>query len=138
MPAGSVLDHSEVRLHGGAQAPREARSIFDGLCEEIEEPLRATVKLLVSEVVTNRLERSGCGSIGLRVRIGRDRIRVAVSEHGHRADDANSTQEDSNLASEWGLYLLEGLADRWDVDDGDEPRVWFEIDRGVPESHPIH
>lgn len=121
-PAGAA-----VRLRGGPLAPSEAREMIDGWRTEIDEPLLTTVKLLVSELVTNRVALAGCSSVGLVLALSDERIRVTVSDHGHPEEPPDGNG--ANRSADWGLHLVEGLADRWDVEDGEEPRVWFEIAR---------
>jgi anti-sigma regulatory factor (Ser/Thr protein kinase) len=124
-----------VRLHGGALAPSEARDMIDSWRGQIDEPLLPTVKLLVSELVTNRVALTGCSSVGLVLTAEDERIRVTVSEHGH--PDVPPDPNGAGRSADWGIHLVEGLADRWDVEDGDEPQVWFEIERhSRPAGHP--
>jgi anti-sigma regulatory factor (Ser/Thr protein kinase) len=101
-----------------------------GWCDGIEEPLLSTVKLLVSELVTNRVALSGRSSVGLLLNVYPDRIRVAVSDHGHPG--APPGEVSASRSADWGLHLMEGLADRWNVEDGHPPQVWFEIVRRPP------
>jgi len=101
--------------------------MIDSWRGEIDESLLYTVKLLASELVTNRIALTGCSSIGLMLAVRDGRIRVAVSDHG---DPGAAPNGDGGVrAADWGIHLLEGLADRWDVEDGDVPQVWFEIGR---------
>jgi anti-sigma regulatory factor (Ser/Thr protein kinase) len=128
--SGPTVLGNAVRLHGGALAPREARDMIDGWRGQIDEPLLSTVKLLVSELVTNRVALTGCSSVGLVLTVEDKRIRVTVSDHGH--PDVLPDLNGAGRSADWGIHLVEGLADRWDVEDGDQPQVWFEIERQRP------
>jgi anti-sigma regulatory factor (Ser/Thr protein kinase) len=101
--------------------------MIDSWRNAIDESVHSTVRLLVSELVTNRIALAGCSSVGLVLTVGDERIRIAVSDHGHPDEPPNGNG--ANRSADWGLHLLEGLADRWDVEDGDQPQVWFEIER---------
>jgi hypothetical protein len=125
--SADALAGRTVRLHGRALAPSEARAMIDSWSDGIDGSLLYTVKLLASELVTNRIALTGCSSIGLVLAVRDGRIRVTVSDHGDPGAAPNG--DGGGRAADWGLHLLEGLADRWDVEDGDLPQVWFEIDR---------
>jgi anti-sigma regulatory factor (Ser/Thr protein kinase) len=124
---GLTLAGRAVRLHGGALAPGEARAMVDGWCSGVEEPLLSTTKLLVSDLVTTMLSFSGCSSVGLALTLDEERIRVTVSDHGRPSAPPDGAG--TSRSADWGLHLMEGLADRWDVEDGNPPQVWFEIAR---------
>src|SRR5919201_6051442 len=126
-PREPTTTDREVRLHGGALAPSEARDMIDAWRGEIEEPLLSTVKLLVSELVTNRVALTGCSSVGLALTVRDELIRVAGSDHGQV--DASHDGDGASRSADWGLHLVEALADKWDAEDGDPPLVWFEIER---------
>ncbi len=67
-------------------------------------------------------------TIGLRVDVLPERIRVEVSDPGpgfEPGGESPSIYQDSG----WGLYLVEQVATRWGVELEDATRVWFEIDR---------
>jgi anti-sigma regulatory factor (Ser/Thr protein kinase) len=125
--SGANVLGTAVRLHGGALAPSQARDMIDGWRGQIDEPALSIVKLLVSELVTNKVALTGCSSVGLALTVDDERIRVTVSEHGH--SDVPPDRNGAARSADWGIHLVEGLADRWDVEDGDEPQVWFEIER---------
>jgi anti-sigma regulatory factor (Ser/Thr protein kinase) len=86
---------------------------------------------MTSEVVTNAIEFSETGRIELR---------VTVSALGARVEVYNERQEwvrgpelqprGLDDVGGWGLFLVEKLSDRWDVDAA-ETVVWFELDRPV-------
>jgi anti-sigma regulatory factor (Ser/Thr protein kinase) len=89
------------------------------------------VALLVTELIANSVKHAGMrpgGSLRLDVTLTETLVRVEVRDGGHgfapRARD-----EDSPLESNWGLHLIERLADRWKVETDPYTVVWFELDR---------
>jgi len=108
-----------------------ARQALRRLARELPGPVLEDIRLLVSELVTNSVRHAGLGpesTIGLRVDVGPDRVRVEVSDPGpgfEPGQESPSIYQDSG----WGLYLVEQVATRWGVDVENATRVWFEIDR---------
>jgi anti-sigma regulatory factor (Ser/Thr protein kinase) len=89
---------------------------------------RGTLRLLVSELVTNSV-RHVAGSdkpVVLRLLIDDRRIRVEVRDGG--AGFRPGKPEPRGTAGGFGLFLVERMASRWGVDTGDGTRVWFELD----------
>ncbi|MET0511824.1 MAG: MASE1 domain-containing protein [Thermoleophilaceae bacterium] len=120
-----------LRLPGDARAVPIARRAIDELESEIEHNLLATVRLLVSELVTNSIRHArtpAATSIRLEVTVYSDRLRVEVGDHGHGFEPPQRTP-DRESNSGWGLYLVDQLSDRWGVSDTSGTSVWFEIDR---------
>ena len=89
-----------------------------------------TVKLLVSELVTNSVRHAGLpasAEIGLRVFAAEKLVRVEVTDAGPGFDPAN--RPEPSEAGGWGLRLVDAMADRWGVEVVPVVRVWFELDR---------
>jgi anti-sigma regulatory factor (Ser/Thr protein kinase) len=104
------------------------RAVEGGLALEGE--TLETVKLLVSELVTNSVRHAGLPSgaeIALRARVGGGLVRVEVCDTGRGFDPADRAEPSE--AGGWGLRLVEALADRWGVETAPVVRVWFELDR---------
>jgi len=126
----------DIRLPGEARAVPIARRAIDELEPEFEHALFATVRLLVSELVTNSIRHartSARTSIVLQVTLLSDRLRVEVDDHGH-GFEPRPRAPDRESASGWGLYLVDQLSDRWGVSGTSGTSVWFEIDRAPSET----
>jgi anti-sigma regulatory factor (Ser/Thr protein kinase) len=109
--------------------PALARHQLEGwLPASLAEGVRAALRLLVSELVTNSV-RHVAGSpqpVELAVRIGAREIRVEVRDGG--AGFEPGKPEPRGADGGFGLYLVERMASRWGVDTQDGTRVWFELD----------
>jgi anti-sigma regulatory factor (Ser/Thr protein kinase) len=108
-----------------------ARRELERLLWALDAVEHATLALLVSEVIGNSVKHSGAraGSvIRLDVVLTQTVARVEVRDEGHgfvpAARDASSP-----LESQWGLDLLQRMADRWGVEADPHTLVWFEVDR---------
>jgi anti-sigma regulatory factor (Ser/Thr protein kinase) len=113
------------------EAVSRARAVVDReLGPAVSDEVLEDATLLVSELVTNAVRhalRTGIPEVELRIGHEGDRIRVVVSDPG----DGFVVQPRLPTASEssgWGLYLVDRIADRWGVVNGDRNEVWFEID----------
>jgi anti-sigma regulatory factor (Ser/Thr protein kinase) len=127
---GSPQDTIDLRLNGGPEAPSKARRALGKLRGDLDPPLMETMRLLVTELVTNSVKHASAEAVSLRVLVGRQAVLVEVTDHGpgfeHRPRKRNDARD-----SGWGLFLVERLAHRWGVgNDGPATRVWFELRRG--------
>lgn len=127
---GAVTDTIDLRLNGGPEAPSKARRALGKLRGDIDPPLMETMRLLVTELVSNSVKHASAEAVSLRVLVGRQSVLVEVTDHGpgfqHRPRRRNDARD-----SGWGLFLVERLAHRWGVgNDGPATRVWFELRRG--------
>jgi len=123
-------DTIELRLNGGPEAPSKARRALGRLRGDLDPPLMETMRLLVTELVTNSVKHARAEAVSLRVLVGRQAVLVEVTDHGpgfkHRPRRRSDARD-----SGWGLFLVERLAHRWGVGkDGPATRVWFELRRG--------
>ena len=122
-----------MRLGSGPDAAAEARRALAKLRTDLDPPLLETLRLLVTELVTNSVRHTDCDSLTLRIAVGKAAVLTEV------ADDAPSFDFESFVTSEsgahdpdtgWGLFLVERLARNWGVkEDGSTKRVWFELAR---------
>ena len=114
----------EVPTRRPPRAGRVAR-----LRGDLDPPLLETLRLLVTELVTNSVKHAEADTVNLRVpgaRVGLDRgegrgagVRPLLT--GTPRDDRGG----------WGLFLVERLSDRWGTArDSNGTRVWFELRRG--------
>ena len=130
-----MMDSSVPRLltlvvEHNNDAPALARAAISAFCEnrDIPETALATVKLLVSQVVTNavthpHVERPGNVRLLARLEPGIIHVEVADDVSGFQP----SPREPAETGSGFGLSLLEKEAVRWGVDEDGGNRVWFEV-----------
>jgi anti-sigma regulatory factor (Ser/Thr protein kinase) len=88
-----------------------------------------TLRLLVTELVTNSLRHAGADTISLKVLVRSGAVWTEVTDAGPGFDPAATgmPREDN---TGWGLFLVERLAERWGVHrNGTGTRVWFELRR---------
>lgn len=126
----SVDDGITLHLRGGPEAAARARRGLSKLRADIDPPLMETLRLLVTELVSNSVRHARADTVVLRVLVGRGTVLTEVSDEGPGFDpaDAGSPGTDDNG---WGLFLVERLADRWGVSqDPEATKVWFELRRG--------
>ena len=118
-----------MRLGRGPEAAAEARRAISKLRVDLDPPLIETLRLLVTELVTNSVRHTAADSLTLSVAIGKSAVLTEVADTGpgfspecveHAGDDDTG----------WGLFLVQRLAKRWGVKhDGPSKRVWFELQR---------
>jgi DNA-binding NarL/FixJ family response regulator len=107
---------------------REARAfVADALAEHTDTSALDTVKLLVTELVTNSIQHAQSAA-DIRVLLGRDLLRVEVADDDPRMPMRRVAGVEDTSGR--GIEMLEALAARW----GSEPRgagkvVWFELPR---------
>jgi anti-sigma regulatory factor (Ser/Thr protein kinase) len=126
-------DHPVLRLEldRNLDAPALARAAVARFCDgqRLVETTMATLKLLVSEIVTNAVvhpDVSPPGTIGLYGRIGRASIRIEVSDSGEGFD--HRPRDPRRQTGGFGLYLLDKESSSWGVDHAPHTVVWFEVD----------
>lgn len=93
----------------------------------LDDPVVDNAALLVSEVVSNSVRHAGLGAadaIEVRVRGSRAMLHVDVIDPGPGFEPQVRPREDDGG---WGLWLLDQLATRWGVEQGDTTRVWFDL-----------
>jgi anti-sigma regulatory factor (Ser/Thr protein kinase) len=88
-----------------------------------------TLRLLVSEVVTNAVRHGGATApVELRA-AWNDEIRVEVIDRGEGFVPHPRVASSSEPGG-FGLYLVGRLAARWGVESNGATRVWFALERG--------
>ncbi len=103
---------------------------MDGLDTALDEETVATVRLLVSELVTNSIRHGrpdASGHIELSLSATRDSIRVEVADAG-TGFAPRPRAEGQDQGSGRGLHLVEALSHRWGTERERGTRIWFEID----------
>jgi len=139
----SVLTHTESDCHGSrgaeflrgqlagnADAAGRARRELARLRTDLDPPLLESVRLLVTELVTNSIRHADACAIELAVAVSDRDVHVEVANPGGGFEPRPSGPEDSD--SGWGLFLVDRLSDEWGVaqDSGSGyQRVGFAIAR---------
>jgi anti-sigma regulatory factor (Ser/Thr protein kinase) len=127
---GSVDDGISLRLRGGPEASARARRALSRLRGDIDPPLMETLRLLVTELVSNAVRHAHSDTVVLRIVVGRSSVITEVTDEGP-GFDPDTTEKPGHNESGWGLFLVERLSHRWGVaQDGTTTRVWFELVRG--------
>lgn len=117
----------EIRLAHEPRAPAEARRAVESLGAPVTGDRLDDVRLLVTELVTNAI-RHAHGRVDLEVQTVSGYIRVEVTDSGPGFDPKDRPELDLESMGGRGLYLVERIADRWGVENGDRTVVWFEIE----------
>lgn len=116
------------KFRGMPQAVGAARRVLRAWEGHFEPDLFYDLSLCVSELVTNRVRHgasAGDEEIELLVRRGEELVRVEVSEpRSERIVDGSLAEP----LSDWELFIVDRVADRWGVDRGEGTVVWCEID----------
>ena len=121
-------DRLRMRLGSGPEAAAAARRGIARLRADLDPRLLETLRLLVTELVTNSVRHTAADSLTLSVAVGKSAVLAEVADTGPGFDP--ECIEHSGRDAGWGLFLVERLADRWGVrHDGPSKRVWFELRR---------
>lgn len=122
-------DGLNLRLDRGPNAAAKARRGLASLRCDLDEPLVETLRLLVTELVTNSVRHTAADTVLLKVLVGNSAVLTEVTDAGPGFDPAKTGSPATDHAG-WGLFLVERLAERWGVDkDGKGTKVWFELRR---------
>ena len=130
---GQGRDGLRMRLGSGPDAAAEARHAIARLRADLDPPLMETLRLLVTELITNSVRHTDCDALTLRIAIGKSAVLTEVADDGpifqpeaFKAADPRAGDPDSG----WGLFLVQRLARNWGVkEEGSSKRVWFELAR---------
>jgi anti-sigma regulatory factor (Ser/Thr protein kinase) len=122
-------DGLRLRLGRGPEAAAEARGAIANLRADLDAPLVETLRLLVTELVTNSVRHTEGDCVTLRVAIGKSAVLTEVTDHGPSFDPGCVDRAGTDDCG-WGLFLVQRLSRSWGVkEDGDTKRVWFELPR---------
>jgi anti-sigma regulatory factor (Ser/Thr protein kinase) len=122
---GQGRDGLRMRLGSGPDAAAEARRAIARLRQDLDPPLMETMRLLVTELITNAVRHTDCDTLVLKVAIGKSAVLTEVCDDGPDFDAQPSDAEDDG----WGLFLVERLSDSWGVKTNGSKRVWFRLRR---------
>jgi anti-sigma regulatory factor (Ser/Thr protein kinase) len=124
-----VEDGLSLRLERGPEAAAKARRGLANLRGDLDPPLMETLRLLVTELVTNSIKHTGASTVVLNVVVGRRAVLTEVTDAGPGFDPAETGTPGADHTG-WGLFLVERLAQRWGVkQNGQGTKVWFELRR---------
>ena len=119
----------ELKLPAEPRSVAEARSrVCDAIEPYLADGASETLKLLVSELVTNAVKHGhSTHPVELHAHWNSE-VRIEVSDHG---DGFTPSPRVGALddAEGFGLYLVGQLADRWGVETNDGTTVWFVLRR---------
>jgi anti-sigma regulatory factor (Ser/Thr protein kinase) len=119
-----------MRLGSGPDAAAEARHAIAQLRADLDPPLLETLRLLVTELVTNSVRHTDCDAVTLRIAIGTSAVLTEVADDGPAFDLEPFETGAHDPDYGWGLFLVERLARNWGVkQEGSSKRVWFELAR---------
>ena len=107
----------------------EVEALLDG----VEESSRHSGALLASELiaqVTGQAPGFDREPVGLTVQLREDAVRLEAT--GPVAPSIQATADHRMVPADpfadWGLFMLDRLADRWGVSNGARPNIWAEIE----------
>ena len=96
---------------------------------DLDPPLVETLRLLVTELVSNAVRHAAAETVSLKVMVARTAVFTEVTDTGPGFDQA-TTRAPREGYSGFGLFIVDRLADRWGVvRDGAATKVWFELRR---------
>jgi anti-sigma regulatory factor (Ser/Thr protein kinase) len=129
-----------LKLPAGPESAARARQALERLRGHVQPSLLETLRLLVTELVTNSVRHSGRAKdndIDLEVDVFSNAVRVEVCDAGPGFVPEDPPTPHTDRPGGWGLCLVDRLADRWGVDARDRTRVWFEVDRAGDRRHSV-
>ena len=147
-PVEPFVERIDIALARARDAPARARAeLRQAIAGRLSEQDGATATLLTSELVTNAVIHPGLragGSVGLRITVFGNRIRVEVTDTGSGFDAATLPPARPGEAGGHGLFVVDGLSSRWGTTrravsggvaaGGEVFCVWFELDVGLGEA----
>ena len=125
----SVAGQLELKLPPEPSSVARARShVLDALADDVDGSQLETVRLLISELVTNAVRHGSNGRAPIELHAHwNSMVRVEVIDHGHGFTPAPRNAGHDEPGG-YGLFLVGTLADRWGVSTNDCTTVWFELE----------
>jgi anti-sigma regulatory factor (Ser/Thr protein kinase) len=125
-----VEDAITLQLEGNPEAAARARHALARLRSDIDPPLMETLRLLITELVTNSVTHADAHTVLLKVLVHPTVVWTEVTDEGPGFDPGDTGMPEQDRPG-WGLFLVERLAHRWGVRHaGRSTKVWFELLRG--------
>jgi transcriptional regulator with XRE-family HTH domain len=117
------------QLNADVRAAELARMAVVVTASGVDDDIVDRAELLISELVTNSVERGGTGAIWLAITMHADMLRVEVADQPAAAKPKRLVGD----RVRWSFSIIDELASRWGA--GREAGLnvsWFEIDLGHP------
>jgi anti-sigma regulatory factor (Ser/Thr protein kinase) len=126
-----IEDAIQMTLDDGPEAAVDGRRALARIRSDLDPPLLESLRLLITELITNAVRHAGAPGIDLRVVVSQPAVRVEVADQGPGFDTGRGNGG-RGAEGGWGLFLVDRLADRWGVArDEAHTRVWFELERAA-------
>jgi len=101
----------DMTLPADVMTPRAARAFVRAWLASWDlDHLRDRAELATSELVTNAVEHAG-GSVGVRIEVQDDEVRIAVTDPDSSLPLARGASETD--AGGRGLHIVQAISDRW-------------------------
>jgi hypothetical protein len=113
------------RFRGLPQAIGAARRALREWERHFQPALFYDLSLCVSELVTSMVQQAAGHEIELVVRREEKLVRAEITDP---RGDAGITQPPVKSPADWGMFIVDHVADRWGVDHTAGTRVWCEFD----------
>ena len=122
----AAVGHLELTLPPEPRSVARARAAVLAALPQLDSARLDTVRLLISELVTNALRHSDCAEPVELHASWNSHVRVEVVDRG---EGFAPTPRNKPLDEPggYGLLLVGSLADRWGVETDDCTTVWFEL-----------
>jgi anti-sigma regulatory factor (Ser/Thr protein kinase) len=118
-----------MALGRSPEAAALARRAIADLRADLDPPLMETLRLLVTELVTNSVRHTAADFVTLKVAVGKSAVLTEVADTGPGLEPECVERAGADDTG-WGLFLVQRLASAWGVKhDGPAKRVWFELRR---------
>jgi anti-sigma regulatory factor (Ser/Thr protein kinase) len=118
-----------LTLDGNNDAAATARAALGRLRADIDPPLMETLRLLITELITNSVKHAHSDSVHMRVLVRPSSVLTEVVDGGPGFDPETTGVPRADRGG-WGLFLVERLADSWGAGhEGGSTKVWFELRR---------
>ncbi len=122
----AAVGHLEIMLAPDLTSVAHARTVVMDALPELGADRTATLRLLVSELVTNALRHGDCEEPVELHASWNDVVRVEVVDRGDGFTPVPRSRPPEEPGG-YGLFLVGSLADRWGVETNDCTTVWFEL-----------
>jgi anti-sigma regulatory factor (Ser/Thr protein kinase) len=101
--------------------------VLEALRQRVDPDRAETLKLLVSELMTNAVRHANSGGPVELHATWNSQVRIEVVDRGHGFTPAPRTGALDEPGG-YGLFLVGTLADRWGVETHETTTVWFELE----------
>jgi PAS domain S-box-containing protein len=129
-PFSNLPSRINVQMEANLKSIATARRVLAQLEGLVPEDKIETLRLLISEVVSNAIKHTGASdkeSVELSLEVQRGKLRVEVTDPGV-GFQASDRELHEDQESGWGLWFVQEMTDRWGTSREEGSTVWFEID----------